>query len=114
MNPPPALVPRTDSDSNDLIDLDLAVAGVSTTSPRNETLDTFNTFDIPTQSHHYTPLPISKPIMTKPGVPKPGPAKLSKNAGLEEWLEQAKQCKHLPESVMKQLCEIVKECLMEG
>ncbi|EKD16730.1 calcineurin-like phosphoesterase [Drepanopeziza brunnea f. sp. 'multigermtubi' MB_m1] len=47
-------------------------------------------------------------------VPKPGPAKLSKNSGLPEWLSQAKQCRHLPEAVMKQLCELVKECLMEG
>jgi serine/threonine-protein phosphatase PP1-1 len=47
-------------------------------------------------------------------VPKPGPAKLGPNAGLEEWLEEAKQCHYLPESAMKQLCEIVKACLMEG
>lgn len=46
-------------------------------------------------------------------MPKPGPAKLSSNAGLDEWLEEAKQCHYLPESVMKQLCEIVKEVLME-
>jgi hypothetical protein len=50
----------------------------------------------------------------KAGVPKPGPAKLSPKAGLDEWLEQAKLCRYLPESAMKQLCEIVKECLMEG
>lgn len=47
-------------------------------------------------------------------VPQPGPAHLPKNAGPDEWLEQAKQCKYLPESDMKKLCEIVKECLMEG
>lgn len=29
-------------------------------------------------------------------------------------MEQAKQCKYLPEAEMKRLCEIVKECLMEG
>jgi hypothetical protein len=58
------------------------------------------------------PLPIKK--MPGPNVPKPGPAKLSKNAGLAEWLEEAKQCHYLPEFVMKQLCEIVKEHLMEG
>ncbi|SZF02843.1 unnamed protein product [Blumeria hordei] len=46
-------------------------------------------------------------------VPKPGPAHLSGNAGLSEWLEEAKQCRYLPEYVMKQLCEMVKECLME-
>ena len=47
-------------------------------------------------------------------VPQPGPARISKGAGPDEWLEQAKQCKYLPESDMKRLCEIVKECLMEG
>ena len=47
-------------------------------------------------------------------VPKPGPAKLRPGAGLDEWLEEAKQCHYLPEAVMKQLCEMVKEVLMEG
>lgn len=47
-------------------------------------------------------------------VPKPGPAKLLPGAGLDEWLEEAKQCHYLPEAVMKQLCEMVKEVLMEG
>ncbi|KAF2018929.1 serine/threonine protein phosphatase-like protein [Aaosphaeria arxii CBS 175.79] len=46
-------------------------------------------------------------------VPQPGPARLSKGAGPDEWLEQAKQCRYLPEADMKRLCEIVKECLME-
>ncbi|KAI5863575.1 Metallo-dependent phosphatase [Durotheca rogersii] len=46
-------------------------------------------------------------------VPKPGPANLTPGAGLDEWLEQAKQCRYLPESVMKELCEMVKEVLME-
>lgn len=46
-------------------------------------------------------------------VPKPGPAKLPPGAGLDEWLEEAKQCHYLPEPVMKQLCEMVKEVLME-
>ncbi|KAF1817210.1 serine/threonine-protein phosphatase 6 [Eremomyces bilateralis CBS 781.70] len=46
-------------------------------------------------------------------VPQPGAARLSKGAGPDEWLEQAKQCKYLPESDMKRLCEIVKEFLME-
>lgn len=49
-----------------------------------------------------------------PPVPKPGPAKLTPGAGLDEWLEEAKQCHYLPEPVMKQLCEMVKEVLMEG
>ena len=47
-------------------------------------------------------------------VPQPGPARLAKGAGPDEWLEQAKHCKYLPEGDMKRLCEIVKECLMEG
>ena len=47
-------------------------------------------------------------------IPKPGPAKLRPGAGLDEWLEEAKQCHYLPEPVMKQLCEMVKEVLMEG
>jgi hypothetical protein len=54
------------------------------------------------------------PPMTLSKVPKPGPAKLSPKSGLDEWLEQAKLCRYLPENVMKQLCEMVKECLMEG
>jgi hypothetical protein len=58
------------------------------------------------------PIPVKK--MPAPNVPKPGPAKLTKNAGLPEWLEEAKQCHYLPEHCMKQLCEMVKECLMEG
>lgn len=53
-------------------------------------------------------------INMAPGVPKPGPAKLGPRAGLDEWLEQAKLCRYLPEGAMKQLCEMVKECLMEG
>jgi hypothetical protein len=54
------------------------------------------------------------PKMTNSAVPKPGPAKLPPKAGLEDWLAEAKQCHYLPEAVMKQLCEMVKECLMEG
>ncbi|KAI9810656.1 MAG: hypothetical protein M1827_006115 [Pycnora praestabilis] len=46
-------------------------------------------------------------------VPQPGPARISKGGGPDEWLESAKQCKYLPEADMKRLCEIVKECLME-
>ncbi|KAK4154467.1 Metallo-dependent phosphatase-like protein [Chaetomidium leptoderma] len=46
-------------------------------------------------------------------IPKPGPANLRTGAGLDEWLEEAKQCHYLPEHVMKQLCEMVKEVLME-
>ena len=47
-------------------------------------------------------------------VPQPGPAQLTRGAGPDEWLEQAKLCRYLPEADMKRLCEIVKECLMEG
>ena len=47
-------------------------------------------------------------------VPQPGPARLGKNAGLDEWLEAAKKNKYLPEKVMKHLCEMNKELLMEG
>lgn len=47
-------------------------------------------------------------------VPKPGPAKLSKNAGVDEWLQKALNNQYLPEQVMKKLCEICKEYLMEG
>lgn len=47
-------------------------------------------------------------------VPRPGAAKLGPRSGLEEWLAEAKQCHYLPEWAMKQLCEMVKECLMEG
>jgi serine/threonine-protein phosphatase PP1-1 len=46
-------------------------------------------------------------------VPQPGPAKLTKNAELDEWLDQAKQNKYLPERIMKQLFEMCKELLME-
>ncbi|TQN73276.1 Serine/threonine-protein phosphatase SIT4 [Colletotrichum shisoi] len=46
-------------------------------------------------------------------IPRPGPANLSPNAGLDEWLEEAKQCHYLPERAMKELCELVKEVLME-
>ncbi|EJT79307.1 serine/threonine-protein phosphatase ppe1 [Gaeumannomyces tritici R3-111a-1] len=46
-------------------------------------------------------------------VPKPGPAQLQPGAGLDEWLEEAKRCHYLPEPAMKQLCEMVKEALME-
>lgn len=47
-------------------------------------------------------------------IPRPGPAKLRRNAGPDEWLEAAKGCKYLSEQHMKQLCEIVKEYMMEG
>lgn len=53
-------------------------------------------------------------IMPESKIPQPGPAKLKRNAGPDEWLEAAKDCKYLSEPHMKQLCEIVKEYMMEG
>ena len=47
-------------------------------------------------------------------VPQPGPAKLRRNAGPDEWLAAARECKYLSEHHMKQLCEMVKEYMMEG
>jgi hypothetical protein len=52
--------------------------------------------------------------MPESKIPQPGPAKLKRNAGPDEWLEAAKDCKYLSEPQMKQLCEIVKEYMMEG
>ncbi|CRG86563.1 protein phosphatase [Talaromyces islandicus] len=51
--------------------------------------------------------------MAEKGVPAPGPAKLKRNAGPDEWLEASKNCKYLSEYHMKQLCDIVKEYMME-
>lgn len=42
-----------------------------------------------------------------------GPAAAT-SGGPDQWLEQAKKCKYLTEGDMKKLCELVKECLMEG
>ena len=56
----------------------------------------------------------TNPKMAPIKVPVPGPARLKKSAGPEEWLEAAKNCKYLSEYHMKQLCEIVKEYMMEG
>lgn len=53
-------------------------------------------------------------VKPKTKVPKPGPAKLSKNAGVKEWLKCALNNQYLPEQTMKKLCEICKEFLMEG
>lgn len=46
-------------------------------------------------------------------VPQPGAARLKRSAGPDEWLEAAKECKYLSEHHMKQLCDIVKEYMME-
>ena len=59
----------------------------------------------------FPPIPCKMP---NESVPRPGPARLGPRASLPEWLEEAKQCHYLPEAAMKQLCEMVKECLMEG
>lgn len=46
--------------------------------------------------------------------PRPGPARLTKNADVDEWLKCAFNNQYLPEATMKKLCEICKELLMEG
>ncbi|KAK2735606.1 hypothetical protein FQN55_002190 [Onygenales sp. PD_40] len=51
--------------------------------------------------------------MVHKSVPQPGPARLKRSAGPDQWLEAAKDCKYLSEHHMKQLCEIVKEYMME-
>lgn len=82
----------------------------------------------PILSHVYQPQRAATvpPYYSKPGpakmpeperkkrIPKPGPAKLSKNADVDEWLQCAFNNQYLPEQVMKKLCEICKEFLMEG
>lgn len=52
--------------------------------------------------------------MPDPKVPQPGPAKLTKGSGPDEWLKAALNNQYLPEAIMKKLCEICKEMLMEG
>lgn len=47
-------------------------------------------------------------------IPQPGPAKLTVHSGPDEWLQCALRNQHLPEHVMKRLCEMCKELLMEG
>ena len=58
--------------------------------------------------------PTPTDMSNKLKVPQPGPARLKRNAGPDEWLAAAKECKYLSEPHMKQLCEIVKEYMMEG
>ena len=52
--------------------------------------------------------------MASINVPQPGPAKLTKNSTIDEWLQCALQNQYLPEAIIKKLCEICKELLMEG
>lgn len=52
--------------------------------------------------------------MPDPKVPQPGPAKLTMNSEPDEWLKAALNNQYLPETIMKKLCEICKELLMEG
>lgn len=82
--------------------------------PVTATVETPGRRPCPLPPFHFPARTPPPPKMTNSSVPKPGPAKLSPKAGLEEWLAEAKQCHYLPEAVMKQLCEMVKECLMEG
>lgn len=61
--------------------------------------------------------PVPRRPSTTPSTTGPmsvGESGSSAGGGPDEWLEQAKKCKYLPESDMKRLCELVKECLMEG
>ncbi|KAL8865592.1 MAG: hypothetical protein Q9174_006810, partial [Haloplaca sp. 1 TL-2023] len=51
--------------------------------------------------------------MAKDKVPQPGPAKLTKNSTPDEWLKCALNNQYLPEAIMKKLCEMCKELLME-
>ena len=61
----------------------------------------------------YIPIrPSAEPSTT--GPMSLGESGSSSGGGPDEWLEMAKKCKYLPESDMKRLCELVKECLMEG
>ena len=69
-------------------------------------------FSLPANASQTTVPPVD--MSTKPKVPQPGPARLKRNAGPDEWLEAAKNCKYLSEPHMKQLCEMVKEYMMEG
>lgn len=82
-------------------------------APRQSLLSIWVTTTVTVESTPIDQLPPPRK-MPNPNVPKPGPAKLPPKAGLAEWLSEAKQCHYLPETVMKQLCEMVKECLMEG
>jgi hypothetical protein len=82
-------------------------------SPYPSTAATLPTINLPLRPS-FPSQTLRTPMASRSNVPKPGPAKLTTRSGLDEWLSEAKQCKYLPEWAMKQLCEMVKECLMEG
>ena len=69
-------------------------------------------YEEPHASYTHHPQPPKMPKDKK--VPKPGPAKLGPNSTPKEWLQCALRNQYLPERIMKQLCESVKEKLMEG
>ena len=69
-------------------------------------------YEEPHASYTYYPERSKMPKDKK--VPKPGPAKLGMNSTPKEWLQCALRNQYLPERIMKQLCESVKEKLMEG
>lgn len=69
-------------------------------------------YEEPHASYTHYPQRIKMPKDKK--VPKPGPAKLGPNSTPKEWLQCALRNQYLPERIMKQLCESVKEKLMEG
>ncbi|KAF3219923.1 hypothetical protein TWF679_010379 [Orbilia oligospora] len=65
----------------------------------------------PTAAPYIPRRPSAEPLTT--GPMSLGESGSSSGGGPDEWLEMAKKCKYLPESDMKRLCELVKECLME-
>lgn len=68
----------------------------------------------PAISYENLLIPVSSLAMPANKVPQPGPAKLTRNSGPDEWLKCALNNQYLPEAIMKKLCEICKELLMEG
>jgi len=67
-------------------------------------------------AQHSSPNSAYVPLRKMPDkkIPQPGPAKLTANSGTDEWLVCALRNQYLPEFVMKKLCEMCKESLMEG
>ncbi|KAK6349531.1 hypothetical protein TWF696_005816 [Orbilia brochopaga] len=79
--------------------------------------DSIDSSTASTSSRKPTAVPvIPRRPSTDPSTTGPmsvGEGSSSSGGGPDEWLEMAKKCKYLPESDMKRLCELVKECLME-